>query len=134
MDVGNPSNMERLRNLLGDADQLQKVLSAVRVSDAQIREQIRSRYSDFGFAICPHTATATQAYAGLDPARRSDADWILAATAHPAKFEQIVEPLIGTSVPLPQSLEEILSRPGREVSIEPRLESLQQALDERFPA
>jgi threonine synthase len=134
MDVGNPSNMERLRNLLGDADQLQKVLSAVKISDAQIREQIRDRYKDFGFAICPHTATATQAYAELGPAQRSDADWIVAATAHPAKFEQIVEPLIGASVPLPLSLEQILSRPGREVSIDPRLDSLEQALDERFPA
>ena len=134
MDVGNPSNMERLRDLLGDAEALQGSVTAIRVSDTRIREQIRARYADYGFAICPHTATAAQAYAQLGSERRAANDWLLVATAHPAKFEQIVEPLIGAEVPLPAALAEILLRPVREVSIDPSIESLSEALDTHFSA
>jgi threonine synthase len=54
------------------------------------------------------------------------------ATAHPAKFETIVEPLIGETVPLPAELADILSRPSRAVSISPHLEALADAMDEYF--
>ena len=61
-------------------------------------------------------------------------DWILVATAHPAKFETIVEPLIGTTVPLPDGLAEILSRPSRSVVIDANLAALDSALREYFSA
>jgi threonine synthase len=61
-------------------------------------------------------------------------DWILVATAHPAKFETIVEPLIGATVPLPDGLAEILARPSRSVSIEPELTALDRALHDYFSA
>ena len=57
-----------------------------------------------------------------------DHDWILVATAHPAKFETIVEPLIGESVPVPAELDELLSRPAHAVSIETTLPSLARVL------
>jgi len=55
-------------------------------------------------------------------------DWILVATAHPAKFETIVEPLIGETLALPPELEAILSRPARFEAIEPNLPALAAAL------
>ncbi len=64
--------------------------------------------------------------------RAAETDWILVATAHPAKFETIVEPLIGETVPLPEELSAILSRPGRSTSIGPQLEQLSTALEHRF--
>jgi threonine synthase len=132
MDVGDPSNMERLRAILGEADVLRDRLGVYSVNDDQIKEGIRKDYAEFGFATCPHTATATHTWRHLDAKLRNANDWILVATAHPAKFETIVEPLIGTSVPLPDELQAILSRPSHSVSIDPDLNSLATAMSEHF--
>ncbi len=56
------------------------------------------------------------------------------ATAHPAKFETIVEPLIGATVPLPKGLAEILARPSRFVGIDADLAALDAALCKFFSA
>ena len=132
MDVGDPSNMERLRSIIGEADVLRDCLGVVSVNDKQIEAEIRRDFEEFGFATCPHTATATHTWRQLDADLRSSNDWILVATAHPAKFETIVEPLIGETVPLPAELAAILSRPSRAVSISPQLEALADAMDEYF--
>lgn len=132
MDVGNPSNMERLRNLGGEASVLKSKVRAVSVSDAQITQQIQQNFEEFGFATCPHTATATFAWRHLEAREQVEKDWILVATAHPAKFEQIVEPIIGASVPLPEELAAILSRARRFDIIEPTPEALEHILAQRF--
>lgn len=132
MDVGDPSNMERLRSMLGEAETLRERLGVFSVDDEQIRAEIKRDFADFGFATCPHTATATHAWRQFDAAMRKENDWILVATAHPAKFETIVEPLINATVPLPDELAEILSRPSRSVSIDVDLDDLASALAERF--
>lgn len=128
MDVGDPSNMERLRSLIGEADVLKDKLGVTSVSDDEIKVSMRQDFEDFGFATCPHTATASHAWRELAPDLAEQHDWILVATAHPAKFETIVEPLIGQIVPLPPELEDILSRPTHAVSIEPDISSLAAAL------
>ena len=132
MDVGDPSNMERLRRLVGEAEVLRETLGVVAVDDAQIEAEIRQRFADFGFAICPHTATATHAWRNMDDATRDGTHWILVATAHPAKFETIVEPLIGKQVPLPPELAAILSRPSRSFELEATLPALAAAMDRNF--
>jgi len=128
MDVGDPSNMERLRHLVGEADVLREQLGVLSVSDEQIEASIRQDFADFGFATCPHTATATHTYRQLNADLAGNHDWILVATAHPAKFETIVEPLIGRQVPVPAELDALLSRPARVRSIEPTLTSLATVL------
>ena len=132
MDVGNPSNMERLRNLGGEAPVLKGKVRAVSVSDEQITQQIQQNFEEFGFATCPHTATATFAWRHLKAREQVEKDWILVATAHPAKFEQIVEPIIGASVPLPEELAAILSRARRFDIIEPTPKALEHILAQRF--
>jgi len=128
MDVGDPSNMERLRKLVGDAVVLRERLGVLSVSDAEIEALIRRDFKDFGFATCPHTATATHTWRQLDEDLAAAHDWILVGTAHPAKFETIVEPVIGEIVPLPPELEEILARPAHAITIKPDLESLAAAI------
>ncbi len=112
MDVGDPSNMERLRNLWGEADSLSAKLSTYSVTDEQIREQIVIEHKHSGIAWCPHTATAFYVYRS----ELSDADrrghWSLVATAHAAKFEAIVEPLVNETLPVPTELERILTLPS----------------------
>ncbi|HLU07779.1 MAG TPA: threonine synthase [Woeseiaceae bacterium] len=132
MDVGNPSNMERVLALFGDAASLHRLIRAVSVSDQHIEEEIREGNTDFGFAICPHTATACHVYRHLSDEERRMKNWIVVATAHPAKFEQIVEPLTGHLLDLPDSLRAILDRPVHSVSIGPDLASFEMALEDRF--
>jgi len=132
MDVGDPSNMERLRSMIGEAHVLRDRLGVFSANDEQIEAEIRRDYVEFGVPTCPHTATATHAWRNFDQQVRQETDWILVATAHPAKFETIVEPLIGAAVPLPEELSAILSRPSRSVSIEPELKHLAAALEQHF--
>jgi threonine synthase len=111
MDVGAPSNFERLRWLYPDDGRLRQAFESISVDDAGIREAIvRHHSSGLGIA-CPHTATALEALErlGTAPGR----SWAVVATAHPAKFEQVVEPLIGGAVPLPPTLAALLARPSR---------------------
>jgi threonine synthase len=129
MDVGDPSNMERLRSLLGDAEQLREQIGVLSVTDEQIRAAIRDDNSEFGIVTCPHTATASHTWRQLDDEMSTSHDWILVATAHPAKFETIVEPIIGGDVELPPGLAELLRRPAHAISIDPDLASLARAID-----
>ena len=134
MDVGNPSNMERLRHLFGEAVELNGVVSALSVSDREIEDEILRNFSDFGIVTCPHTATATYTWRQLSDEQRTASDWILVATAHPAKFEMIVEPIIGQSIAMPEEMARTLSRERRYVEIEPDLQSVAAALEQRFSA
>jgi threonine synthase len=129
MDVGNPSNMERLRSLLPDFAALRSAVDSYPVDDEAIREQIGKDYARYGRIWCPHTATGFWVYDHLPPARRKGHPWIVSATAHPAKFESIVEPLIGRAVEVPEPLRALLERPVSSTPIEPRLEPLAAELD-----
>ena len=73
MDVGNPSNLERLRALFPQFTELQAAVSAYSVSDAQIRARIRIGYEQYGQVWCPHTATAAEAWERLPEALRAAA-------------------------------------------------------------
>ena len=129
MDVGNPSNMERLRWLFPTVEQLRGKVSAVSVSDDEIRATIRRDHREFGQTWCPHTATAAHVYSRLGAGRR-DERWVLVATAHPAKFNDIVEPLIGEAVPVPPALAALLELPSVQTQVEPSLEALRAVLTE----
>ena len=113
MDVGAPSNFERLRWLYrGDDAALRAAFSAASVDDAAIREVIARRHRHFGEVFCPHTATAVKLLEGLRAAG-VPGDWAVAATAHPAKFESVVEPLTGGPVEVPPALKALLRRPAQ---------------------
>ena len=111
MDVGAPSNFERLRWLVPDVAQLRRALRAYAVDDATIRATIQARHRRHGEIHCPHTACAVHVLETLRAAGE-DGDWCVAATAHPAKFDSIVEPLIGAAVPVPPALAALLARPA----------------------
>jgi threonine synthase len=120
MDVGDPSNMERLFHLHPDPAQLRSIASAASVDDATIRSTIAEGPARWGRVWDPHTATAIRVREGL-PA----GPWIVVATAHPAKFDDVVEPLVGRMVEVPPALAELLARPQRFERIEPDLAALE---------
>lgn len=127
MDVGDPSNMERLRWLFPDVETLRGRVSARSVRDDEIRDEIRRGATELDRVWCPHSATAARVYRDL--ARQpSDAHWVLVATAHPAKFDEIVEPLVGREVPMLPALERILRRPRREEDLDATLDALRGRL------
>ncbi|MFC3550266.1 threonine synthase [Lysobacter cavernae] len=111
MDVGAPSNFERLRYWHHDDAQLRAALSAHAVDDATITRTIRSAPQRHGVVPCPHTATGLYVLEQLR-SRGDDRPWAVAATAHPAKFDGIVEPLVGHRVEPPPALAETLSWPA----------------------
>ena len=129
MDVGAPSNVERLLHRFSDT---RGVVEADWVDDAEISAAITRTFHDHGVAICPHTAC------GVEVLRRMRANgraatgtkWIVAATAHPAKFETIVEPLIGQTVALPDSLAQILNTPAHADLIASTLSALVARLEQ----
>ncbi len=128
MDVGNPSNMERMRALYPTLREMRERLSADSVDDATIRTRIGEDFMRYGREWCPHTATAAEVYSRLSETERSS-PWVVVATAHPAKFNEIVEPIIGKPVAIPDSLNRLLGLPQHAVDLPPTLEALAAALE-----
>jgi threonine synthase len=128
MDVGDPSNLERLRALFPDLGAMRAALRAVSIDDAATRRRIRSDYERYGRIWCPHSAVAAEAYARLAADERERGRWVLVATADPAKFREIVEPLIGAELTMPQNLARLFDRPSSCTEIEATLDALTSSL------
>lgn len=125
MDVGRPSNLERLRHRF---EAPAEVVQADWVDDSTIRDTIRETHAETGAVVCPHTACGL----AVLKRRRKCGDgrpWVVAATAHAAKFAEVVEPLVGGSPPIPPPLAELLSRPSSAAPMEASLAALGDALE-----
>ncbi|MBP6218678.1 MAG: threonine synthase [Oligoflexales bacterium] len=123
MDVGNPSNAERLFHLYPNFDELRRDVRAYSVTDEQISRTIERGYQQWGRAFCPHTAAALCVSEQL-----REKDWILVETAHPAKFVETLSPLIPTPIETPERLQAILSKKKQLTEIAPQLEELRSIL------
>lgn len=124
MDVGDPSNLERIRHLFGSDEVLRRGLSALSVTDDEIRGTIR-RVAREGRVVDPHTAVAFRAVEALEIPRS-----VIVATAHPAKFPEVVEPLVGQTVEPPPALAALLARDTHEEALEPTVDALMKALED----
>jgi threonine synthase len=127
MDVGNPSNMERLRALHPEFEELQGQIGASSVDDIEIRGTIRRDSHELNQLWCPHTATAAKVFRRL-LARGARGHWVIVSTAHPAKFNDIVEAQTGREVPVPPALARLLSLPRQEKELDASLEALRAEL------
>jgi threonine synthase len=128
MDVGDPSNMERLRALCGDVDTIRQTVSAESVSDETIRATIKDEYSRHGIAWCPHTATGLHVYRELPEAERQGKHWVVVATAHAAKFDTIVEPLLDLQIEPPEDLARLLDWPAEYTTIDAELNQVAKVI------
>lgn len=120
MDVGAPSNMERLFDLYGEIDIFRQFVTSYSVSDEEIKQTIKKTYAETSYIICPHTACAKKVYEDHYKGKPS----ILVSTAHPAKFETIVEPLIDKEIPVPASLKKLLELEGDFISVSPNYKDI----------
>lgn len=113
MDVGNPSNFIRILELFHqEFGSLTEKLSSCSISDDETRATIRRVYQEYDYLLDPHGAVgflALERYLQAHP----DAQGILLETAHPVKFYDVVEPLIGEKVPLPNAVQEIMQLPKK---------------------
>ncbi len=127
MDVGDPSNVARLRFMMAKEPTLLSSLGARAVDDETIRSRIRSGGAEYGKVFCPHTACGIEM---LEHERRvgSKDDFCVVATAHPSKFEEVVEPLVGHRVEPPPALQAMLARPATSEVLKPDYESLKDRL------
>ncbi len=116
MDIGAPSNFERLAWWLPDDRQRRATFAATAVDDATITRVIERAPKRHGIVPCPHTACALHVLETLREAG-DNREWAVLATAHPAKFESVVEPLIGHPIALPDGLADSLARPAHAEAI-----------------
>ncbi len=128
MDVGDPSNIERLRFMYRDHATMRARIRAVSIGDEAIRQSIQFEYRQSGLTLCPHSAAAAQAYRMLSDEERRASHWVLVATAHPAKFQEIVEPLVGRAIAPPPALARLLERPTAHEEINANLDELRARL------
>ena len=108
MDVGNPSNIERLFHLYPQWTDFKNNISAISVDDAAIAHTIQTVFKQHNKVVCPHTAAGIYYRNHLS----AEDQWYVAATAHPAKFNDIILDLIDQPMDTPEALELMLSAPA----------------------
>ena len=109
MDVGAPSNFERMRAMYGDSfESLRCDIVGAAFDDATVMTEIGDVYRRHGYLLDPHGAIA---WLGLRQTLSAGERGVFLATAHPAKFREVVEPAIGESLALPPVLAEAITRP-----------------------
>ncbi len=127
MDVGAPSNVERLLAWWPDVRRASEFLSAhAAAGDEEFDHAIFTASGDDG-AICPHTACGY--WVAVEERRRGvTGPIVVGATAHPAKFESVVEPIVGRVIDLPPALAALLARPSSAIPLAARDGALRDVL------
>jgi threonine synthase len=130
MNVGHPSNLARFFELYGgtvdrvgkvhrypDLEEMRRHIFSVSVTDEQTRKTIKNVYDRYNVVLEQHGAVG---WAGLEAYLNKTPDKKLAIcleTAHPAKFPEEIQKLLGLTLPLPDSMKDIDQREGSAVSI-----------------
>jgi threonine synthase len=119
MDVGHPSNFERMVWLYGnDVDAMRREVVGCAFTDDDVRATIRDVYEKHGYLLDPHSAIAYRGVMGqVGRVGLGGQLGVFLATAHPAKFSEIVEPIIGRPVTKPAALLQALARPRHIIKI-----------------
>ena len=114
MDVGDPSNFTRILALYENSHEaISAEISGATYNDEQIRETVKTAYQETGYLLDPHGACG---YRALKEGLQEDEVGVFLETAHPAKFLETVEGIIGDKVEIPSKLQEFMK--GTKQSIE----------------
>ncbi len=126
IDVGNPSNFARLLDLYNhDVNEMRKDISSYSISDEETRSATKKMFDEKKYILDPHGAVA---YSAL---KRSGRVGVFLATAHPAKFREVVEEIIGERIPLPEKLNAVLKKEKSADNLPADFDSLKEFLMER---
>jgi threonine synthase len=131
MDVGHPSNFERMLWLYGsDLDAMRRDVAGRRFTDGDVCATIKRVYEERGYLLDPHSAIAYMGLVGRDGQDGRDGKTgVFLSTAHPAKFAEIVEPIIGRPVDKPPALAAALDGPQHIIRIRASLDRVLGMLD-----
>jgi threonine synthase len=114
MDVGDPSNFARILDLYGHShDAIVKDIAGCSYTDEEIRETVKDTCKSTGYLLEPHGAVG---YRALQEFLKPDETGVFLETAHPAKFLETVESIIGEKVEIPRKLQEFMK--GKKESVE----------------
>jgi len=135
MDVGAPSNFERMRALYDDdVERLREDVTGLAFDDARVKSSITEVFARYGYILDPHSAIAwLAANSAIRDPQSAVGDphpgaRVFLATAHPAKFRETVEPAIGRRVKLPNALREAMKRPRRSIRMRAKVSELAEVL------
>lgn len=129
MDVGDPSNFARILDLYDDShDAIARDISGATYDDAQIADEIRDTWQQQHYLLDPHGACGHRA---LREGLRAGETGFFIETAHPAKFKDTVENIIGERVDIPEKLEAFMQGEKKSVSLPRDFESFKQFLLEQ---
>lgn len=130
MDVGNPSNFERLQAIFSAGVlSINSLISGISVSDTEIAATMKDVWQTTGELICPHTATGVYAARRrLESERGSNATVVTLATAHAAKFVEVSRETVGVEPEIPERLARLLNREKQSVPVEPTGDAMKRAL------
>lgn len=106
MDVGNPSNFARIYDLYeGSHERIASMISGATYTDEKISNAVKQCYNENGYILDPHGACGYQALKDL---LNTNETGIFCETAHPAKFKDTIEKIIGTEIKIPQRLADFM--------------------------
>jgi threonine synthase len=136
MDVGNPSNFERMRWLYhDDLAAIRADITGCRYTDDDVKATIRRVYESRGYLLDPHSAIAYMGITHYMKQARGGGEQgpgepvgIFLATAHPAKFSEVVEPVLGRPIEVPSALADVVARPRHVLKISATFEAVRRTL------
>ncbi len=130
MDVGNPSNLERVLSLYNfEHKEIQKIIFSESFNDEQTLECMEELYSSYNYIADPHTVVGFLAARHHKTFHLKDmADYVILSTAHPSKFSDIIEK---TTIPTPEAplrLKSCLDKEKKSILLNPDYEKLKELL------
>ena len=127
MNVGNPSNFARMLDMYGNSVEAMRLdIVGETVNEIETAETIKSIFEKTGYLIDTHTSVAVK---GAE--KSGIKDMVIAlSTAHPVKFKDSIEPIIGKKIEIPEKLKETMSKEKNAILIENDIEQLKQILRE----
>lgn len=126
MDVGAPSNFARILDLYGNSwEAIRKDISGATYSDERIRQTMKACYEANGYVLDPHGACGYQA---LTEQLGADQVGVFLETAHPAKFKEKVDDIIGTDIDIPERLAAFMRGKKQSVAMPNDFETFKQYL------
>lgn len=129
MDVGNPSNFVRILELFDHQyEKIKQKISSFSVDDERTKETIAEVYKKYNYLLDPHGAVAyysLQHYLAEHPGEKG----IILETAHPVKFNNVVEPIIGKHIDIPLSVQSLFEKQKTTVAMKPIFNLLKKELN-----
>ena len=127
MDIGDPSNFARILEIHdGDWEGVKKSLAGFSFTDEETKTGMKDVINKTGYLMEPH---GTIGYMALKEYQKThDVQGIVLETAHPAKFGEVVEPVIGRKIEIPERLQEFMKRKKVATLIQPKFEELKDFL------